>query len=151
MLGLVNVPQNSPTTGDLVLAIFVGSLCVLMVVVWLIVCSKPGQIARRRGHPQASAINICGWIGTVFFPLLIVAYVWAWGEKDEMYYDQANRALGFPVKPVPVKPIESRAGRFKISGVVKATGADVKTYIEAASCENALVKAELKGIVVTAI
>ena len=38
----------------------------------------PGKFARQRGHPQAEAINVCGWIGIltlgVFWPF---ALVWA--------------------------------------------------------------------------
>jgi hypothetical protein len=40
--------------------------------------SLPGQIARQRGHPQADAINVAGWVGLLtlglFWPL---ALIWA--------------------------------------------------------------------------
>ncbi len=39
----------------------------------------PGKIAAERGHPQADAINIAGWVGAltlgVFWPL---ALIWAY-------------------------------------------------------------------------
>ena len=39
----------------------------------------PGKIARRRQHPQAEAINVCGWWGAVTFGVLLpVAWVWAY-------------------------------------------------------------------------
>ncbi len=39
--------------------------------------SLPGSIARARGHPQADAINICGWMGIITLVLWPVAMVWA--------------------------------------------------------------------------
>lgn len=58
---------------------------------------------------------------------------------------------GFAVG-VPVVPIDAGGpGRFRIEGVVRTTGADIKLHVEAESIANAKVKAELKGIVVTAI
>jgi uncharacterized protein DUF3302 len=38
----------------------------------------PGQLARRRGHPQAAAINVTSWIGLATGGLLWpVAFIWA--------------------------------------------------------------------------
>ena len=38
----------------------------------------PGQIARRRGHPQADAINAAGWLGLLTLGLLWpLALIWA--------------------------------------------------------------------------
>ena len=36
-----------------------------LLVIWLYVelGSYPGKVARRRGHPQADAINVLGWLG----------------------------------------------------------------------------------------
>lgn len=53
----------------------------------------------------------------------------------------------FPVEPVaPAGP-----GRFKVSGVERATKKDTVWYCEADSAANAQVKAELEGIIVTAV
>ena len=39
----------------------------------------PGNIARSRGHPQADAINVCGWLGILTLGLLWpVALIWAY-------------------------------------------------------------------------
>lgn len=57
-----------------------GILCVIPLIGALIVYklgSLPGVIAASRGHPQASAINICGWMGIVTLVLWPVAMVWA--------------------------------------------------------------------------
>jgi hypothetical protein len=37
----------------------------------------PGSIAASRGHPQATAINVCGWMGVVTLVLWPLALVWA--------------------------------------------------------------------------
>ena len=37
----------------------------------------PGRIAKRRGHANREAINICGWIGILLWPCWIVAIIWA--------------------------------------------------------------------------
>lgn len=39
--------------------------------------SLPGAIARARGHPQADAVNACGWMGIITIVLWPVAMVWA--------------------------------------------------------------------------
>ena len=38
----------------------------------------PGETAHARGHPQASAITVCGWLGLLFLPLWPIALVWAY-------------------------------------------------------------------------
>lgn len=45
-------------------------------VYWL--ASLPGRIAARRGHPQAPAIAICGWMGVITLVFWPVAIVWAY-------------------------------------------------------------------------
>ena len=49
----------------------VFALIVLIVLVavafgiWVILGMMPGKIARERNHPQADAINVCGWWGVL--------------------------------------------------------------------------------------
>ena len=46
---------------------------------WVILGMLPGRIARSRNHPQAEAINICGWFGAVTMGILSpIAYIWAY-------------------------------------------------------------------------
>lgn len=52
-------------------------LCVL--VVWAALAILPGRIARQRGHPQADAINVCGWMGALTMGILApLAFIWAY-------------------------------------------------------------------------
>ncbi len=56
--------------------------------IWLVLGMMPGRIARARNHPQAEAINVCGWWGVITMGLLLpVAFIWAytnprWREND---------------------------------------------------------------------
>lgn len=53
--------------------------------------SLPGDIARSRGHPQADAISICGWMGIITIVLWPIAMVWAHLVPDKPI---AGGALG---------------------------------------------------------
>ena len=57
----------------------------LGVVIWLVVLlgNMPGDIARKRGHPQAEAISALGWIGVITMGIgWFVAIVWAYYKPD---------------------------------------------------------------------
>lgn len=47
------------------------------------IASLPGQIARQRKHPQAAAINVCGWFGLPTGVLWVAAMVWAYTKERE--------------------------------------------------------------------
>ena len=55
---------------------------ILGAVVWLAIL--PGKVARRRGHPQAEAINVAGWLGILTGIVWIVALIWAYTVADDM-------------------------------------------------------------------
>ena len=53
----------------------------LAVVIWLVVLlgPMPGKIAAERGHPQADAVRVLGWVGLVTMGgAWLVALVWAY-------------------------------------------------------------------------
>ncbi len=53
----------------------------IAVVIWLVVLlgPLPGNVAHRRGHPQADAVRVLGWIGVVTLGLAwLAALVWAY-------------------------------------------------------------------------
>lgn len=61
----------------LCLAIVIGlSIAAVWFVYWL--GKLPGETAYTRGHPQASSITVCGWLGLLFLPLWPIAMVWAY-------------------------------------------------------------------------
>jgi len=53
----------------------------LAMVIWLVVLlgSMPGDIAKKRGHPQTDAIQVMGWIGIITLGISwFIAIVWAY-------------------------------------------------------------------------
>jgi hypothetical protein len=56
-----------------------------------------------------------------------------------------------PRRAFPVELLEDGAGRYQIFGVERETEKDQQFTVEADSRANALVKAELRGVVVTRI
>jgi len=65
----------------------------LAVVIWLVVLlgPMPGKIAAERGHPQADAVRVLGWIGLVTMGgAWLAALVWAY------YKPGAARASSSP-------------------------------------------------------
>src|SRR5215510_5094166 len=63
---------------DIIAFVVFGVLLAAVVVIVVTVGSLPGKIAHKRGHPQAAAITVAGWLGFaaggLFWPL---ALVWA--------------------------------------------------------------------------
>ena len=58
---------------------------VLAVVIWLVVLlgSMPGNIAKKRGHPQAEAIQALGWIGIITMGISwFIGIVWAYTNSN---------------------------------------------------------------------
>jgi len=57
----------------------------------------PGNIAKSRGHPQADAINVLGWIGVITLGLAWpLALVWAYtrsGEQQTAYLGERVATL----------------------------------------------------------
>jgi predicted histidine transporter YuiF (NhaC family) len=66
----------------------------LGVVIWLVVLlgNMPGEIARKRNHPQAQAIMALGWIGLITMGVgWFVAIVWAYYKPDAADSDLQQR------------------------------------------------------------
>ena len=62
-----------------VIALLIG------VVIWLVVLlgNMPGDIARKRNHPQSAAISALGWIGIITMGVgWFIAMVWAYYKPD---------------------------------------------------------------------
>ena len=69
------------TALDVFALIILFVLIVTAAGVWVVLGWLPGRIARQRKHPQAEAINVCGWWGAITLGLLMpIAFIWA-------YYD----------------------------------------------------------------
>ncbi len=68
-------------------------------VIWLVVLlgPMPGNIAKKRGHPQADAVNVLGWIGVITLGLAWpIALIWAFirtGEQQAEFLSERVAAL----------------------------------------------------------
>ena len=60
--------------------------------IWAILGMYPGKIARQRNHPQAAAINVCGWWGAITMGLLTpIAFIWAYTNFDSTLTGKPKR------------------------------------------------------------
>ena len=67
------------TALDIFALIVLIVLAAAVIAIWAILGMMPGRIARERNHPQAEAINVCGWWGVITMGLLLpVAWIWAY-------------------------------------------------------------------------
>lgn len=99
---------------------------VLALCVWF--ASIPGHIARDRGHPQAQAITVCGYLGLLFLLPWLVAIVWAFaGGRDR----GAFRSTGRP------SPSSQQTCPLCSARIEKPYGAEVGEPIRCPRC-NAL-------------
>lgn len=63
---------------DIIAFAVFGLLIAAAVVIVVTLGSLPGQIARKRGHPQAAAITVAGWLGVVTGGVIWpIALIWA--------------------------------------------------------------------------
>ena len=62
---------------DIFALVVIVFLIIAFAAVIVILGSLPGQIARKRGHPHADAVNVAGWIGIATGVLWPFAFVWA--------------------------------------------------------------------------
>lgn len=68
-------------------------LCIIpMLAIYVVyrVGKLPGDIARSRHHPQASAINVCGWMGMITLVLWPLALVWAYLAPGQLFGGRAR-------------------------------------------------------------
>lgn len=67
------------TALDLFALLILLVLLATALVAWVILAMLPGRIAKGRNHPQADAINVCGWWGALTLGLLCpLAFIWAY-------------------------------------------------------------------------
>jgi len=79
---------------DIFALIVVGVL--IGFVIWVIVKlgPLPGSIARKRGHPQADAIQVLGWIGIITLGVAWpVALVWAYTRGGEQQAENLSQRV----------------------------------------------------------
>lgn len=133
--------HTSITIGILIVGVFIA----------VVFGGIPGNAAKRRGHPSWEAVRLCGYIGLFFWPLWIIALIWAYASKG----DGQAAVVGAAAAPRPGEKYRQQAmnspGRFRIAGVDRESSLETTIVVEASNAATARVKAELKGIVITEV
>jgi hypothetical protein len=63
---------------DIIALVVIAVLLAAVVAIVVGLGSLPGAIARKRGHPQAAAVNVASWLGIATLGLLWpLAFIWA--------------------------------------------------------------------------
>ena len=74
---------------DIFALIVIGIIIALIIFLVVKIAPIPGQIARKRGHPQADAIMALGWVGIVTLGAAWpIALVWAYSRPPQMLLQQ---------------------------------------------------------------
>ncbi|TWT97743.1 Inner membrane protein YiaW [Botrimarina colliarenosi] len=76
-------------SGIALVAMLVFALAGLAVLLYL--ADLPGRIAAGRGHPQAAAVRVAGWLGLPTGVLWVLAMVWAYAGSTAR--GDSNRQL----------------------------------------------------------
>ncbi len=93
-----------------VIALLIG------VVIWLVVLlgNMPGDIARKRNHPQSDAISALGWIGLITMGLgWFIAIVWAYYKSETPASAELDSDPGLKQR---VDELESRLRNLQAGG-----------------------------------
>ena len=82
------------TTAGLIILI---ALVFVLALIYIELGGLPGKTARERGHPQADAISVLGWLGLLlgFLPW-VVAMVWARMQPLRVVPDNAQDPVAEP-------------------------------------------------------
>lgn len=68
-----------------------------VIAIWVILGMMPGKIAHSRNHPQAEAINVCGWWGVITLGILLpLAFIWAHTNPPGGKADSKRRSKATP-------------------------------------------------------
>jgi len=71
----------------------------------------PGQIAKRREHPQADAIQVAGWLGILTMGLLWpLALIWAFGHPPSRIPADSGLREEIAQLTERVRTLEARRG-----------------------------------------
>ena len=64
---------------DIFALIILFVLAAVVIAAFIALGMLPGKIAHSRNHPQAEAINMCGWWGVITMGILMpLAFIWAY-------------------------------------------------------------------------
>ena len=88
-------------------------IIVSIVVLFIALARLPGQMAMKRGHPHAEAINVAGWLGL----LLTLGVVWAlamvWAFIEPAGGSDAPRGPAEPAEPGEIERLKARVAELE--------------------------------------
>ncbi len=79
---------------DIFALVVFGVLIALVIFLVVKLGPIPGNIAKRRGHAQADAINVLGWIGVITLGLAWpLALIWAYTRTGEQHAEYLSERV----------------------------------------------------------
>jgi ABC-type dipeptide/oligopeptide/nickel transport system permease component len=76
---------------DVAALLILAIVAVVGIAALVVLAILPGSIAERRQHPQTDAIRVTGYLGILFPPLWLVAFIWAYTRPDTFEVASAAR------------------------------------------------------------
>ena len=74
-------------------------ILLLVILIYVELAGLPGKTARKRGHPQADAINVLGWLGLLMgLAPWLVALVWAYTRPQQPAVAQTSNLETVPAQ-----------------------------------------------------
>ena len=93
---------------DIFALVVMGVLAAFVILLVVKLGPIPGNVAKSRGHPQADAIKVLGWIGVVTLGLAWpIALVWAYTRSGEQHAEFLSQR---------VASLEAELSALKIQG-----------------------------------
>ena len=95
----------------MIVALIIQLLIVFLIVgAWVAIGMLPGRIAKKRGHPQADAINVIGWFGAITMGILApIAFAWAYSKPVFTPIDMGSKTTPDAPNPEPSDQTEQEA------------------------------------------
>ncbi len=79
---------------DIFALVVMGVLIAFVILLVVKLGPLPGNIAKKRGHPQADAIKVLGWIGVITLGLAWpIALVWAYTRSGEQHAEYLSERV----------------------------------------------------------
>ncbi len=101
---------------QVLMAVSLGLILLSVIIIALFIVAvhtMPGKIARKRGNPQAEAIEILSLLGLLMFPLWMAALVWAYmrpfSVPVQVMEGPTKHVAGPEPEPEPEPPVAARA------------------------------------------
>jgi hypothetical protein len=77
ILCMLMLARMSRADGTFLTELLLAVGVIVFVILVIHLARLPGKVARERHHPSADAINLCGWLSLLLWPLWFVGIIWA--------------------------------------------------------------------------